>query len=176
MALPFSCIPSNVDESFEPGTEASSVAEELALRKVRKVAEITKSETPPWIFGADTLIALDGEIYGKPRNRDDAGNMLRLFKGRDHQVISGIALYKGRTKTYDCRSVVSTVSFAHLTDREVEWYLDTGEWQGVAGSYRIQGFASCFITEIKGSFSSIAGLPIRELYAILRDNGYPYGG
>ena len=176
MGLPFSCFPSNVDESFESGMEPCAIAEELALRKTKKVAEILKDENPLWIFGADTLIALDEEIYGKPKDRNDAGNMLRSFQGRSHQVISGIALYNGRAKAYDCKSVVSDVSFAPLTGGEIEWYLDSGEWQGAAGSYRIQGLASCFIGEIKGSFSSIVGLPLREFYAMLRANGYPYGG
>ena len=176
LGLPFSCVPSNADESFEAGANARSVAEELAERKVKKVLSTLENWNPPWIFGADTLIALDGEIYGKPADRNDAGNMLRSFQGRTHQVISGIALYNGRAKTFDCRSVVSNVSFAPLTEGEIGWFLDSGEWQGAAGSYKIQGLASCFITEISGSFSSIAGLPLREFYAILRDNGYPYGG
>jgi septum formation protein len=102
--------------------------------------------------------------------------MLRSFLGRDHQVISAVAIYKGSTKTTDCRSVISTVSFAPLTEGELEWYLDSGEWRGAAGAYRIQGLASCFISGIKGSYASVVGLPLREFYAMLRENGYPYGG
>jgi len=174
LGLPFTCIPSNVDESFDPEMEASVVVKELAVRKVRKVLSNLKDE-PLWICGADTLITLDGKFYGKPENRDDAGNMLRSFQGRTHQVISGVALYSGRAKTFDCRSVASSVTFASLGESEIQWYLDSGEWQGAAGSYKVQGLASCFVTEINGSFSSIVGLPIREFYVMLRDNGYPYG-
>jgi len=176
LGLPFTCIPSNVDESFDPSLDARVVVEELAARKVKKVLDIQKSDAFHWIFGADTLITLEGTFYGKPADRDDARTMLRSFQGRTHQVISGLALYNDREKKFDCRSVVSDVSFAPLTDGEIEWYLNLDEWEGVAGAYQIQGLASCFITGIKGSFSSVMGLPLREFYAILRDNGYRYGG
>jgi septum formation protein len=119
---------------------------------------------------------LDGKIYGKPQNREHARLMLSELRGRTHQVISAVALFCGRKNAMDRCSVVSTVSFAELEDGEIEWYLDTGEWEGAAGSYRIQGLASCFISEICGSYSSIVGLPLREFYVMLRRNGYPYGG
>jgi septum formation protein len=100
--------------------------------------------------------------------------MLRKLQGRSHEVITSVALYNGRKKTTDCRSVVSTVTFAPLSPDEIEWYLNTGEWQEAAGAYKIQGLASCFITGIKGSYSGIVGLPLREFYVMLRDNGYLY--
>ena len=176
MGLPFTSMPSNVDESFDPKAECRSVVEELAVKKVRKIVETLKNEPALWVCGADTLINLDGKIYGKPLDRDDAGSMLRAFQGRAHEVISAVALYNGRAKTIDRKIVVSNVSFAPLTESEIEWYLDSGEWAGAAGAYKIQGLAACFITEISGSYSSIIGLPLREFYAMLRDNGYPYGG
>ena len=172
--LPFTCIPSNVDESFDPEMEASAVVKELAVRKVKKVLESLKDEAL-WVCGADTLITLDGKFYGKPENRNDAANMLRKFQGRTHEVTSGLALYNGRKKAFDCRSVSSLVTFAPLSEEEIQWYLDSGEWQGVAGSYMIQGLASCFVTGINGSFSSIVGLPLRDFYVMLRENGYSYG-
>ena len=176
LGLPFSCIPSADDESFDPQADGRSVAEELALRKAKSVLSTLKAEKPLWICGADTLISLDGKIYGKPLDREDAGRMLRAFRDRTHEVISAAALYSGRTEVFDCRSVVSHVTFAPLSDGEIRWYLDTGEWQDAAGAYKIQGRASCFISSIQGSYSSIVGLPLREFYVMLRDNGYPYGG
>jgi septum formation protein len=166
----------SVDESYDEHADPRSVVEELAIRKAGRIVEILKSESPPWVCGADTLIALDGKIYGKPLGREDAGHMLRLFQGRSHEVWSAIALYNGRARTMDCRSVLSIVTFAPLAPGEIEWYLNSGEWQDAAGAYKIQGLASCFISSINGSYSSIVGLPIREFYAILRDNGCPYGG
>ena len=176
LGLPFSSVTPDVDEIVRENAEPKAAAEELALKKVRKVVETLKDMNPPWVCGADTLIALDGKIYGKPKDRNDAGNMLRVFSGNTHEVISAVALYSGKNQKADCRSVISTISFASLSDGEIEWYLDSGEWQDAAGAYKIQGLASCFISKITGSYSSIVGLPLREFYIMLRDNGYPYGG
>jgi septum formation protein len=176
LGLPFSIMPSPADENFDPAVEPQVTAEELAVRKVNKIIELLEGRTPPWICGADTLVSVDGKVYGKPKDRDDAGRMLSTLQGRSHEVITAMALYNGKGKIMDCRSVTSIVSFAPLEADEIEWYLNTGEWQGVAGSYKIQGLAGCFITGIQGSFSAIVGLSLREIYAMLRDNGYPYGG
>ena len=156
------------------------MAEELAVRKIRSVLSSFKAapggEMPLWVCGADTLILLDGKIYGKALDREDAGRMLKELQGKGHEVISAVALYNGRANTFDCRSAVSSVTFAPLSHGEIQWYLDTGEWQDAAGAYKIQGLASCFISSINGSYSSIVGLPLREFYGMLKDNGYPYGG
>jgi septum formation protein len=175
LGLPFSIMPPLIDETIVRGADPRKTAEDFAARKVKKVTEMMKGRIPAWICGADTIISVDGEIYGKPRDREDAGAMLSRLQGRDHEVITAVAL-KSREGEPDCRSVVSFVSFARLSEREIEWYLNTGEWQGVAGSYRIQGLASCFITGIRGSPSAVVGLPMYEFYVMLRDNGYPYGG
>jgi septum formation protein len=175
LGLPFSIMPSRIDEQIVQGMEPRKTAEDFAVRKVKRVIELMKGRIPDWICGADTIISVDGDIYGKPKDREDAGVMLSRLQGRDHEVITAIAL-KNREGALDCRSVVSLVSFASLSEGEIEWYLNTGEWQGVAGSYKIQGLASCFITGIKGSPSSVVGLPMNEFYVMLRDNGYPYGG
>jgi septum formation protein len=176
LGLPFTVMPSPANEDFEEGKDPRLVAEELAIRKARAVAEAPEGCPAPWVCGADTLVALDNRIYGKPKDREDAGKTLRALQGRTHQVISAVALDKVRAKTCDCRSVVSTVTFAPLSNAEIEWDLDSLEWQGAAGAYKIQGLASCFITHIEGSYSSIVGLPLREFYVMLRDNGCQYGG
>jgi septum formation protein len=165
-----------IDEEIKTTDKPRDIAETFAVLKVKKVIEQMKNRVPAWICGADTLISLGGDIFGKPKDREDAGRMLSRLQGRDHEVITAVALYSGKAKTIDCRSVVSTVSFAGLSKDEIEWYLNTGEWQGVAGSYKIQGLASCFVSLIKGSPSSVVGLPMREFYVMLRENGYPYGG
>jgi septum formation protein len=175
LGLPFSIIAPEIDEEPQMGLDPRELAEDLAVRKVRKVIGYLKGRNPPWICGADTLIAVDGTVYGKARDRDHAKRMLENLQGRVHHVITAMALYSGKTNTIDCRSVVSEVIFSPLAEDQIEWYLDTGEWQGVAGAYRIQGVGSCFITGIRGSYSSIVGLPIHEFYVMLRDNGYAYG-
>ncbi|MDR2071146.1 MAG: Maf family protein [Treponema sp.] len=174
MGLPFSIMPSQIDEDYTEGLSPREVTEELAIRKVNRIIENFYGRTPPWICGADTIVSVDGNIFGKPSSREDAWNMLSTLQGREHDVITTVALFNGREKFIDCRSVVSTVAFSSLSEVEIEWYLNTGEWQGVAGAYKIQGLAACFISRIKGSYSSIVGLPMHEFYVMLRENGYPY--
>jgi septum formation protein len=175
LGLPFNIMPSRVDEDFDENLSPKEVTEMLAVRKVNKIVDLLQKAPPPWICGADTIISMDGKILGKPKDRNDAADMLHKLQGRSHDVVTAVALYNGRKKDMDCRSVSSTVTFAPLSDGEIEWYLSTGEWQGVAGSYKIQGLASCFISGINGSYSAIVGLPMREFYVMLRENGYPYG-
>ncbi|MCL2472892.1 MAG: Maf family protein, partial [Treponema sp.] len=179
--LPFTCIPSMITETRKPGLSPAQVAEDLARRKTGAVVEKTndglqRGSGAKWVFGADTIVVLDGEIIGKAIDRDDATAMLEKLSGRRHEVITAMALYSAYTKRTDCRSVSCEVEFAPLTAAEIRWYLDTGEWVGAAGSYQLQGAGGCFIKSVYGSPSNVVGLPLREFYAILRDNGYPYGG
>ena len=175
LGMPFSVLPAKIDESSEE-TNPLKLTSELAVKKVQKVIEIMKDRVPKWICGADTVIATDTKIFGKPQDRDEAAQMLKKLSGKQHKVVTSVALYNGYKKKIDCRSVSCTVNFAALSEEEIEWYLNTNEWQGAAGAYRIQGLASCFISQIKGSPSSVTGLPLRDFYVMLRDNGYPYGG
>jgi septum formation protein len=178
LGIPFSIMPAQIDETRSGDREnalaSRAWAEELATRKVNRIRDILFDHLPLWIFGADTLISVDDEIFGKPADREDAEDMLKKLQGRSHEVITAMALYKGRAKAVDCRSMVSEVTFASLTQEDIDWYLDTGEWQGVAGAYKIQGLASCFIAAINGSYSGIVGLPLREFYVMLKENGYAY--
>jgi septum formation protein len=174
MGLPFSIMPSHIDESGAGENSPEETTKEIAVKKVKWIIEQLQGRCPHWICGADTVIALDGAVLGKPSAREEAASMLRNLQGRSHDVVTAVALFNGRTKIIDCRAVTSAVTFAPLSPDEIEWYLDTGEWQGVAGAYRIQGLASCFITGIKGSYSGIVGLPLREFYVMLKDNGYSY--
>jgi septum formation protein len=167
-------MPSRINESGVEAESPEKATKEVAVRKIRRIIEQLQGRCPQWICGADTVVVLDGVILGKPTSRDEAASMLQKLQGRDHDVVTAVALYNGRKKTMDCRSVTSTVTLASLTPEEIEWYLNTGEWQGVAGAYRIQGLAACFITGIKGSYSGIVGLPLREFYVMLKDNGYSY--
>jgi septum formation protein len=176
MGLPFNIMPSRIEEDYNENLNPQEVTEELAARKVNRIIELLQGRTPPWICGADTAISIDGKIFGKPQDREAARIMLEKLQGRDHDVVTAVALFNGKDKSIDCRSVTSTVTFTALDEHEVEWYLDTGEWQGVAGGYKIQGLAACFISHIEGSYCSIVGLPMREFYVMLRDSGYPYGG
>jgi septum formation protein len=175
LGLPFSILPAEIDESKIKEKDPLKFTTELAKKKVQKVMAVMKDRMPRWICGADTAIATENTIIGKPQNREEAVQMLKNLSGKQHKVITSVALYNDRTKSIDCRSASCTVDFAPLTDEEIEWYVNTNEWQGVAGAYRIQGLGGCFITKIQGSPSTVAGLPLYEFYVMLRDNGYDYG-
>jgi septum formation protein len=175
LGLPFSILPALIDENPVMYTDPLKLTCELAIKKVEKVIEIMKDRLPKWICGADTVIAAGKKIFGKPENREEAAGMLRKLSNKQHKVVTSVAFYNGETKKIDSCSSCCAVTFAPLREEEINWYLDTNEWQGVAGGYRIQGLAACFITQIKGSPSAVAGLPLQEFYVMLKANGYPYG-
>jgi septum formation protein len=127
-----------------------------------------------WIAGFDTLVELGGRILGKPRDREEAGYMIGSLSGKTHSVYTGIALLSGAARKLDVRFAKSRVTFARMSTEDISFYLDTGEWEGVAGAYRIQERASFFIERIKGSYSNIVGLPISLFYVMLRDANYPF--
>jgi len=175
LGIPFSVMPAQIDESLCTQTDPEKLTMELSRKKVEWVVNELIKRLPRWIFGADTVIAIGNRIFGKPVNKENACEMLKELSGKRHHVITSMALYNSREKKIDCRSARCSVYFAPMSDAEINWYLDTNEWQGVAGAYRIQGLAACFIDKIEGSPSTVAGLPLHEFYVMLRDNGYPYG-
>lgn len=172
--IPFSVLTPDYEEPVIPGMKPVELAELNSMKKVESVIRMHLKINIPWILGADTLICMEDIIYEKPANRDEAKKMLQAFSGKTQHVITAISLYDSETKYISTRTSTSSVSFMQLDDTQIERYLDTGEWQGVAGGYRIQGLASCFIDKIEGSYSGIVGLPIHELYDILREHGYAF--
>ncbi|MDR1788591.1 MAG: Maf family protein [Treponema sp.] len=172
LGIPFTAIPPAIDETCAPDAEPAAAAEKLAVRKALKVLE--DAPRSPWVCGADTLAALEGRIFGKPRSREEARAMLSRLAGKTHHVYTGLALAgTALGGALDSRVVCSRVSFGPLSPGEIEWYLDTGEWQGAAGAYRVQGLGGCLVSRLEGSYSAVAGLPVRELYLMLRKRGYP---
>ena len=175
LGLPFTIMPAKLDERPRAGQSPGEYTQDMAVRKINTIIDQLRGRIPRWICGADTAIVVDGEIFGKPANRNEAKTMIERLHGREHEVITSVALFNGKNQNIDCRTVNSAVTFAELSDMEIEWYLNTGEWQGVAGSYKIQGLGGCFVSSIQGSYSAIVGLPIHEFYSMLIDNGYQYG-
>lgn len=120
------------------------------------------------------MVYLDGELLGKPADSDQATKYLEKIEGRTHQVITGMALFNGKLMYVTSRTVKTDVTFAPMTKEEIDWYVDSGEWHGAAGGYRIQGLASCFISKINGTSSNVIGLPIFDLYDMLKEQGYSF--
>jgi septum formation protein len=172
LELPFIVVPSLIDESRIKHKNPKKLTRELAIKKVEKVIK-TMENPPDWVCGADTVIAKNGKIFGKPQDRKEAAFMLKELSGEQHKVVTSVALYNG--KKIDCRSSVCKVTFASLSKKEIKWYIDSNEWKDAAGAYRIQGLAACFITKINGCPSTVTGLPLNEFYDMLRSNGYPFG-
>jgi septum formation protein len=173
LGIPFRVIMPEIDEKIPENLEPEVVAELFATKKVEAVMRtIPSGQIVPWIFGADTIIVLNGKVYGKPENQEQAAEFLNEFSGKEQTVISAMALFNGKLNYLSTRINKTKVRFSKMSEQEIEWYVNTGEWHGAAGGYRIQGMASCFIEYIEGSYSSIIGLPIFEFYDILKEQGY----
>ena len=165
MGICFEVKPQDVDESFT-GRPPADEAVHLAQKKAESYLAAFPDGSSRWVLAADTFIALDKNFIGKPSDREGARKMLEMLSGRTHQVISGIALNipDAGMKTAHC---ITDVLFAALTSDEIEWYLDTNEWEGAAAAYRIQEKGAAFVESITGSYSNVMGLPINTIYGML---------
>ncbi len=173
LKIPFRVIIPNIDETLVNSIDIEQVPELLAREKVTAVIHsLPAGQEIPWVLGADTLIQIDDKIMGKPQNHEQAIEYLKTLQGRSHYVITAIVLYNGRSHETVTKICKTKITFAPMSDQEIEWYVETGEWHGAAGGYRIQSLASCFISKIEGSYSGAVGLPIFELYDILKSQGY----
>ena len=171
LGLDFTVLVADADETCDiddPGerVEFISLKKCLAARD-RLIAEgMDPADAETVIIASDTLVTLDGEFLGKPRDEDDAIRMIDLLEGRTHTVASGIAVWhKGRTVT---AHELTGVTFAPMNPAEVRAYVATGESFGKAGGYAIQGHASRYVTGIHGDYFNVVGLPVRRLYETLR--------
>ena len=173
LGIPFQVIIPDINEGLIEGIELEKLPEYLASKKVEYVSKMLPAKQEvPWILGADTIMIMDGKVYGKPADIDEAIMFLKEFSGKTHTVITSIALYNGKLKYLSTRTAQTKVTFASLTQDEIDWYISTGEWHNVAGGYRIQGFGSYFIKKIEGTSSTVVGLPLFELYDMLKEQGY----
>ena len=129
-----------------------------ALRKARAAVRQGEDEL---ILGCDTLVALDGVIYGKPAGEEDARRILRILSGRTHEVLSGLALLRDG---HELSATERTqVTFRELGEQMIEWYLARGEWQGRAGGYAIQGAGAALVRSVQGDYENVVGLPLARL-------------
>lgn len=156
-----------VDESPRPGEVAAETALRLAVAKARAGRALAGPGQA--VLAADTLVSVDGEALGKPRDRDDFLAMLRRLSGRRHEVYTAVALaWDDEPRAF---LSVSHVDFRPLLDAEMAAYWETGEPADKAGGYAIQGRAAVFITRLEGSFSGVMGLPLFETAELLRQAG-----
>jgi len=169
--------PPDVDESIVPNEQPDVYVERVARAKVQAGWRLLRPRNLPFapVLAADTTVALDGQILGKPVDRKEAGEMLAALSGRRHDVFTAVALM--RDERIDSAVSRSEVQFKQLSPEEIAQYIATGECDDKAGAYAIQGRAARFIMELRGSYSGVMGLPLFEtgqLLEKLRDRRNSY--
>ncbi|MGL5712161.1 MAG: Maf family protein [Paraclostridium sp.] len=165
--LKFKVITSDVDETILDNEQSIPLVLRLAFEKCMGVALNHSSDL---VIGADTIVVLDNTILGKPKNEDEAFDMLSKLSNREHQVITGISVINLDNNKKIVDYVVSNVKFKNLTEEYIRDYMSTNEYKDKAGAYGIQGYGALLVEEIKGDYFNIVGLPISKLGDILRDN------
>ena len=159
---PHEIMVAGIDETLFPNEEAAAYVQRLARSKAEAVASRLSNGL---VLGADTTVVVGNEILGQPADEADARRMLDLLNAKWHEVLTGVAVVRvgGETRVaYE----TTRVRFAEMSEREIYWYIATGEPFGKAGAYGIQGKASLFIEEIEGDYFNIMGLPIRLVYEL----------
>ena len=163
----------DVDETPHAGEAPGDYARRVSQAKAEAgFAALKLRNLPPFpVLAADTIVTLDGKIFGKPENIGQAAEMLRQLSGREHQVFSAVAVALGGH--VEVALSTSTVRFAQLPDERIRRYLLTREYADKAGGYAIQGQAGAFIEHISGSYSGVMGLPLFETAELLQQFDYP---
>jgi septum formation protein len=168
LGIEFDVIPADVEEKFLSGETFREHVVRLSVKKSKKVS----GENPDaFVLGADTLVEIDGRPLGKPKNEEEALEMLRTISGKRHTVLSGYCVVSGRTGEMKKGAVETEVTIKELTTGEIEAYVSTHESMDKAGSYAIQGIGSFMVTEIQGSYTNVVGLPVPEVVGAFLDLG-----
>lgn len=166
--IDFQVKPSHVPEVPKPGESPIAYARRLAADKALAVVGQVENA---FVLGADTIVIVDRHILEKPSNPADARRMLQLLSGRTHQVTTGVCLVNPRRSSPDIRSETTEVTFANLSENEIDFYVSSGEPMDKAGAYAIQGLASRWIVGVSGCFFNVVGLPIPLVYRMLVEHG-----
>ena len=161
--VPFVIRAADIDETMDPGKapydEVGRVSRLKALATAREADDI--------LIAADTIVVCEGKVLGKPRDEAEAAEMLRLLSGRDHQVMTGCTVLRGsRSETF---TEVTDLHFRELSEKEIGWYVASGEPMDKAGSYGIQGGAALFCTHMVGDYYNVMGLPVCRLGQTLKN-------
>lgn len=158
--------PADIDETPLPGESPEQLVARLAPAKARAVADGDDEV----VLAADTVVALGDRVLGKPRDADQAAEMLASLSGRTHRVVTGIAVHRGQQHLAE--TVITHVTFRHLSVGEIAWYVSTREPQDKAGAYGLQGAGAVLVERIDGSDTNVIGLPLPETVALLRRAGF----
>lgn len=173
IGIPYRLLSVDVDESWTDGEAPGAFVRRLAMEKARAaLGEVARRKLPEApVLAADTVVALERRVLGKPRDPDEACAMLARLSGREHRVLTAVALaFRGKLAT---RLSVSRVRFARLSRARISAYVATGEPLDKAGAYAIQGRAAAFVQNLAGSYSGVMGLPLYETSRLLSEAGLP---
>lgn len=166
MGLPFTDEVCTEPERVEPGLTSAETVMQLARQKADFALRLHPDAC---VIGADTVVDLDGELIGKPHSPEDAIRTLSRMQGRSHIVYTGLAVLK---RDYaDVRCITTKVRFRPMSDKEIRWYVSTGDPLDKAGSYGAQGLGSVFVDSIEGNYFNVIGLPAPVLYEMLLQAG-----
>lgn len=164
----FEIIVSDFDESKVPFEgDIDRYVKEIALGKALDVKEKLNSDAI--VISADTIVTLENRILGKPKNQEDAFNMIKMLQDRRHLVYSGIVVANTATNVIKQESLATEVTFSKISDDEILEYIKTGEPLDKAGAYGIQGIGGIFVEEIKGCYYNVVGLPLNKLKSMLKE-------
>lgn len=162
--LNFEVLTADIDETINPDIPICDEVARLSLEKARAVSRLVKYDDV--IISADTVVELDGKVFGKPKDEAEAAFMLKALSNNTHRVLTGITVMQGgQIKT---RVVTTCVTFRLITEKEICDYIATGEPMDKAGAYGIQGRASKFVSRIEGDYFSVVGLPVCALSEMLK--------
>jgi septum formation protein len=162
VGVEFEVYPSKIDESAEPDAAAQRPAEIAEKWAGLKADFVSRRHPALWVLGADTIVVLDGGIFGKPANAAEAVRMLDMLSDRVHEVITGLCLIQPGGKIRRSGSVTTRVRFRTLSIKEIEAYVRTGEPMDKAGAYGIQGIGASLVNSVEGSYTNVVGLPLCE--------------
>jgi septum formation protein len=161
--------PADIDEAYLPGEVPSEHAERLARGKCAVIAE---REPDALVIGSDTIVVVDGEVLGKPKDEGDAAHMLRRLSGRSHIVVTAVAVaWRGEIRS---AAEEVNVTFHSLSDDDITAYIATREPMDKAGAYGIQGFGATIVERVDGDYFAVMGLPLQLLVRVLRELGIRY--
>lgn len=169
IAIPFEVRVSKVEEKVTT-TNPAEVVLQLSAQKAKAV--LKESEENVMVLGADTIVACEGQILGKPKDVSEAVCMLRMLSGRVHEVYTGVTIaYKEKEEIIHSFYEVTRVHFADMSEKEIQTYADTRDALDKAGAYGIQGFCARYITGIEGDYNNVVGLPVCRVYQELKRIG-----
>ena len=173
VGIDFEIVVSDKDEELTTDIP-SDIVQELSRQKAEDVQNKVK-DSDYIIIAADTVVAVDDNILGKPKDKDDAFNMIKLIEGRNHSVYTGVTLLKKDRENVTIRTFYeeTVVEVYPMTEEEIYRYLDFNQWEDKAGGYGIQGSFAAYVKAIKGDYYTVVGLPISRIIYEMKVNGKP---